>query len=311
MSRVALFTHPDCALHEMGSAHPEQPARLTNTLDYLQANGILGDCDLREAQPLPTQHPARVHRAQYVEAIAAVEPGTGYARIDADTALNRHSLRAALLAAGAAVSAVDAVCASDADASTRAFCLTRPPGHHAEEATGMGFCFFNNAALAARHALDVRGMARVAILDFDVHHGNGTVDIFKSDPRVLVCSTFQHPFYPGRMHDIVAPNIVNSPLAIGSGSLAFRQAVEADWLPALEAHRPELIVVSAGFDAHRDDPLAGLNLLDDDYRWITRLICDSADSGAAKGRVVSMLEGGYELNALARGVGLHVGGLLG
>ena len=191
--------------------------------------------------------------------------------------------------------------------TNRAFCAVRPPGHHAESGTVMGFCFFNSIALGADRALDQ--LERVAILDFDAHHGNGTVEIFSERPEVLVCSSFQFPFYPGIRQEVERPNIVNTPLPSGTGASAFRAAIERDWLPALESHRPELILVSAGFDAHAADLLAELQLQDDDYRWITEFIVNAADQFAG-GRVVSALEGGYDLQALARSAALHVQGML-
>jgi acetoin utilization deacetylase AcuC-like enzyme len=199
----------------------------------------------------------------------------------------------------------DAVTALLAGDDTRAFCAVRPPGHHAEAGMAMGFCFYNNVAVGAVTALEHADVDRVAILDFDVHHGNGTVDIFRDTPEVLVCSSFQHPFYPYRHTNLRRPNIVNTPLAAGCSSAAFRQAIERDWLPALAAHRPQLILVSAGFDAHQLDPLGELNLDEADYRWVTQLIVEAANT-SARGRVVSTLEGGYNLDALARSVGAHL-----
>lgn len=210
------------------------------------------------------------------------------------------------------VQAVDGVVAGDFE---RAFCAVRPPGHHAEYDLSMGFCLFNNVAVGVKHAQATYDIKRVAVLDFDVHHGNGTVDIFKDDPSVLVCSSFQHPFYPGRQVDIQRPNIVNTPLGAGTEGSEFRRAIERDWLPALERHRPELIFVSAGFDAHRDDPLGGLGLVESDYVWVTDLIVNAANSyctgenAQSAGRIISILEGGYNLDALALSVHAHVGRL--
>jgi acetoin utilization deacetylase AcuC-like enzyme len=204
------------------------------------------------------------------------------------------------------IDAVNAVLDGD---DQSAFCSVRPPGHHAESDAAMGFCFFNSIAVGADLALARPEISRVAVLDFDVHHGNGTAEIFKDRPEVLVCSSFQHPFYPHRYHDLVRPSIVNTPLPAGTGSQGFRAALEADWLPALETHKPDLILVSAGFDAHRDDPLAGLNLADDDYAWVAELILSAARSHS-RGRMVSALEGGYDLAALARSVHAYLARLI-
>ena len=247
---------------------------------------------------------ARVHDRRYVEAVAAAAPDDGFVRVEADTVMSPASVNAARLASGAVLEAVEHVLDGT---SRRAFCAVRPPGHHAESATVMGFCFFNSIAIGADRALDE--LDRVAVLDFDVHHGNGTVEMFAERPEVLVCSSFQYPYYPGIRQRVQRPNIVNTPLPAGTGSIAFRAAIERDWLPALEAHRPELILVSAGFDAHEADPLAGLELQDDDYGWITDFIVDAANRFAG-GRVVSTLEGGYDLQALARSAVRHVRGLL-
>lgn len=299
-----LFTHTDCLGHETPAGHPERPARLGAVLDRLEADGLLGELTCRTPSPAGDDALARVHDRRYIDALARVAPKEGLLRVEADTVMSPGSLQAARLAAGAVSEAVDRVLDG---AARRAFCAVRPPGHHAESRTVMGFCLFNGIAVGAAAALE--RVSRVAILDFDVHHGNGTVEIFQDRPEALVCSSFQYPYYPGIRQDVARPNIVNTPLPAGTGSHDFRIAVERDWLPALEAHRPELILVSAGFDAHRADPLAGLELEDDDYRWITEFIVDAAER-FADGRVVATLEGGYDLEALARCVALHVAGLL-
>ena len=304
---IAFISHPDCVLHDMGPLHPERPARLHAISDRLIAARL--DASLRHYDaPLAERGQlCRVHDSGYVDRIFAVSPGEGRAFLDPDTSMNRHSLSAALRAAGAGVLAVDLVIGGDMRA---AFCAVRPPGHHAERNRAMGFCLFNNIAVAAAHALDAHGLERVAIVDFDVHHGNGTEDIFEDDARVLFCSTFQHPFYPhsgaggGR-----SAHIVNVPLGAGSGGAAFRDAVVGHWLPALDAHRPELILVSAGFDAHIEDELAGLALVEDDYAWVTRELRNVAATHC-RGRIVSMLEGGYALDALGRCVEAHIKALL-
>jgi acetoin utilization deacetylase AcuC-like enzyme len=244
----------------------------------------------------------RVHPPAYISALEAAAPSRGLAHLDADTAMNPHTLTAALRAAGAAVAATDLVMRGEAGA---AFCSVRPPGHHAECAHAMGFCLFNNVAVAAAHALDAHGLERVAVVDFDVHHGNGTEDIFRDDPRVMMASTFQHPFYPYSGTEGRSSRMVNIPLAAYSGGGEFRAAVERDWLPALETFKPEMLFISAGFDAHRDDDMAMLNLVEADYAWVTGKIRAVADRHAG-GRIVSVLEGGYELHALGRSVVAHL-----
>ena len=299
-----LITHTECLGHETPTGHPERPARLTAVVDRLEAEGLVDEMSVMTPAPAADDMLARVHDRSYIKAIAGATPRDGFVRVEADTVMSSGSENAARLAAGAVVGAVERVLDG---LSRRAFCAVRPPGHHAESATVMGFCFFNSIAVGADRALDE--LDRVAVLDFDVHHGNGTVEIFAERPEVLVCSSFQYPYYPGTRQCVRRPNIVNTPLPAGTGSVAFRTAIERDWLPALESHRPELILVSAGFDAHEADPLAGLELRDDDYRWITEFIVDAANRFAG-GRIVSTLEGGYDLEALARSAALHVRGLL-
>ncbi len=303
---TAYITHQDCCRHEMGSFHPESPERLKAIHAYLEKSGLTERLTHLQAEPATTRQLERIHPAKYVANLRVSQPQQGLTPIDPDTSLCPHSIRAAELAAGAVIQAVQGVCEETFD---NAFCAVRPPGHHAERETSMGFCLFNNIAVGVAHAQTEFQLDRVAILDFDVHHGNGTVDIFKDEPSVLVCSSFQHPFYPGRYSDIERPNIINTPLAAGTDGDRFRRAVERDWLPALELHKPEMIFVSAGFDAHQDDPLGGLNLLEEDYTWVTGLICQAANR-YSKGRLVSVLEGGYDLDALARSVGAHVEALL-
>lgn len=296
------YAHPDCRLHEMGPWHPECPARLDAVNDQLTASGLLPHLESREPPLAERADVARVHTAQYIDSLSALVPREGYHALDPDTLLNPHSVQAAWRAAGAAVAATDAVIDGEGE---NAFCAVRPPGHHARPGEAMGFCFFNNVAVAARHALEARGLSRVAIVDFDVHHGNGTEEAFAGDARVLMASIFQHPFYPYSGADDPAPNMVNVPMPAYSDGEAVRAAVIAKWLPALEAHRPEMIFISAGFDAHREDDLGQMRLVEADYAWITeRLVALAALT--AKGRIVSCLEGGYNLSALGRSVAAHV-----
>jgi len=300
-----LVTHADCLQHEMLPGHPERPARLTAILRRLRDTGLAQETTTRAATAISRAELERVHDPHYLRALYAQQPTEGLAAVDGDTFICPRSVHAAELAAGAVRDAVANVLAGVVQ---RAFCAIRPPGHHAERAEAMGFCFFNNVAVGAAAAL-AGGARSVAILDFDVHHGNGTVDVFRGREDVLVCSSFQHPFYPNRLFDVDDANVVNTPLAAGTGSSAFRSAIERDWIPAVEKHKPDLVLVSAGFDAHREDPLGELELVDDDYRWVTELIVSLANDHA-QGRVVSVLEGGYNLEALARSAAAHVEALL-
>lgn len=301
MSRVAYLTHADCAKHDVGPWHPESPRRLQAVDAALRAMPWFGE--LAEIVPMhaSVEHLARAHVREYIAGVREATPSAGVAWLDPDTGLNPDSWDAALAAAGAAVRAVDAVMTGEA---RRAFCNVRPPGHHAEGDRAMGFCLFNNAAVGVRHALTAYALARVALVDFDVHHGNGSEDIFRGESRVLLLSSFRHPFYPHGGAQAHA-GYVPVPLPAGADGGMFRAAVERDLLPALDAFRPELICVSAGFDAHRDDPLGGLNLTEDDYAWISRELCVLAERHA-QGRLVSVLEGGYDLDALGRSVCAHV-----
>jgi len=298
---TGLFTHQDCTRHEMGEWHPESPARLTAIMDHLQASGLLSELECHDAEHASRESLLRAHPEHYLAQLDALHPPQGLSWADPDTALNEFTLDAAARAAGGVVAAVRAVLSGRL---ANAFCAVRPPGHHAERAMAMGFCFYNNVAVGVHEAL-ASGIERVAVIDFDVHHGNGTVDIFKDDPRVLVCSSFQHPFYPNRLHDVDRPNIVNSPLPVGTRGVQYRRRVEEDWLKRLDAHAPQFVFVSAGFDGHARDPLGGMELHEPDFRWVTELIADVA-ARHARGRIVSVLEGGYDLDALARSVDAHV-----
>ena len=296
------MTHSDCLKHDMGAHHPERPERLTAIEDQLIASGVGQHLERHEAPLATDEQLARVHPLDYVRAIRQAAPQQGTVHLDPDTAMNRWTLQASLRAAGAAVLAVDLVLNKKVSS---AFCAVRPPGHHACRARSMGFCIFNNVAIAARHALHAHGLERVAIIDFDVHHGNGTEDIFENDAHVLMASTFQHPFYPYSGTESPAPNMVNVPLGAGSGSREFREAVRGAWLPALNSFEPELIVFSAGFDAHAEDDMAMLRFSDADYAWVTEKMKDVAERHAS-GRMVSMLEGGYSLSALGRSAVQHI-----
>lgn len=302
-----LYTHEACLDHDPGPHHPEAPARLRAILDVLSQREF-ASLGRREAPLAAVGDIARVHPRDFVERLLAAVPQSGHAAIDADTVLSPGSGRAALRAAGAVIAAVDEVIAGQA---ANAFCAVRPPGHHAEPRHAMGFCLFNNVAIAAQHARAVHGLARVAVVDFDVHHGNGTQAAFENDPNLFYGSTHQMPLYPGTgaASERGVGNIVNVPLAPMAGSREFREAFIAQILPALDEFRPELILVSAGFDAHRRDPLAQLLLVESDYGWVTEQLLDVA-ARHARGRLVSTLEGGYDLEALASSSAAHVSRLM-
>jgi acetoin utilization deacetylase AcuC-like enzyme len=303
-----LLTHPASYGHEMGPGHPERPDRIRVIEQALEQEAF--QLLAREEAPRVSRAALlRVHPEAYVAAIEEAAPEKGYTRLDADTMMSPGTLEAAMRAAGGAVFAVDEIMRGRL---ANAFVATRPPGHHAERATPMGFCFFNSAAVAARHAQAVHGAERVAIVDFDVHHGNGTQDIFWDDASVMYCSTHEMPLYPGTgaLSERGEHNqIVNVPLRSGDGGEAFRQAFDIAILPRIEAFRPDLIVISAGFDAHRLDPLGHLNLVEADYAWATRRLMAIADESCG-GRVVSLLEGGYDLTGLSRSVAAHVAVLM-
>lgn len=304
---LAIISHASCGLHDMGPEHPEQPARLGAIHDALVASGLEFAARHLDAPAATREQLLRVHDAAYVERIAALCPEEGMARLDDDTLMNPHSYDAALHAAGAAVKAVDMVLAGEVD---RVFCSVRPPGHHAGHRQASGFCIFNNVAVATAHALEAHGLERVAIVDFDVHHGDGTQEIFEGDPRVLFCSSFQHPYFPYSGDGETAGNVVNVPLPAGTGGDTYRPAVEAVWLERLDAFAPQLVLVSAGFDGHAADPMAQFRLREPDYAWVTELVLGVAERHAG-GRLVSLLEGGYDLGALGRSVTAHVDTLLG
>jgi acetoin utilization deacetylase AcuC-like enzyme len=303
---TAFYSHSDCRLHDMGRGHPECPQRLDAITDHLRATGLDVGLEMREA-PLVNLHDVELaHTTGYVaelkDLLEQVSASGSPRALDPDTVAGPGTWRAVLRAAGAAVAATDAVLDGEI---ANAFCAVRPPGHHATRDAAMGFCFFNSVAIAARHALDVRGLQRVAIVDFDVHHGNGTEDVIANDDRVLMVSIFQHPLYPGSGIHPMGSNMVNVPVPPYTRGPEVREMIEAQWMPRLEAFRPQMLFVSAGFDAHREDELGQLSLVEADYEWITRRIKDVADR-YAKGRIVSCLEGGYALSALARSVAVHL-----
>ncbi|MDT3707862.1 MAG: histone deacetylase family protein [Thiobacillus sp.] len=299
---TAYVTHPSCLMHNMGSGHPESPLRLRAIDDRLHAAHLFDFLAHREAPPATREQLLRVHDATYIDAIEAASPSEGFHALDPDTGMNPHTLDAALHAAGGAVMAVDLVLRGEVN---NAFVACRPPGHHATRNRAMGFCLFNNVAVAAAHALEQHGLERVAIVDFDVHHGNGTEDIFGDEPRVMLCSTFQHPFYPHCGADTVSEHIVNVPLPAGTSGAAYREAFSTRILPRLQAFRPQMLFCSAGFDGHREDEMAQFGLVEADYVWITEQVMDLA-ARHAEGRIVSVLEGGYDLSALGRSVAAHV-----
>ncbi len=300
--QTAYITHPACLKHNMGYDHPESPERLRAIENQLIASGIFPLLQQHEAPCATHEQLARVHSESYLQAIEAAAPPHGMISLDADTFMNPFTLEAAYRAAGALVLATDLVMTEKVE---NAFCNIRPPGHHATHSQAMGFCFFNNVAVGVAHAMTQYALKRIAIADFDVHHGNGTEDIFKHDSRVMLCSTFQHPFYPYCGADSSSDHIINVPLAAHTDGQAFRSAISQHWLPALESFQPEMIFISAGFDAHREDDMARLNLTESDYTWVTGQIKAIARKYAQK-RIVSALEGGYALHALGRSATAHI-----
>jgi acetoin utilization deacetylase AcuC-like enzyme len=311
MNKTGYFTHADCRRHEMGAGHPECPERLDAIEDRLLISGLGDALDRREAPLASVREIELAHDKMHVAAVRGLADelaedtqagGGGYAHIDPDTAMNIHSWNAVLRASGAVIAATDAVLTGEL---ANAFCAVRPPGHHACHNRAMGFCIFNQVAVAARYALDRRGLQRVAIVDFDVHHGNGTEDIFTGDERVLMVSFFQHPFYPYSGTQSHAANMVNLPVPAYTRGPVVRELIEQHWIPRLEEFKPEMIFISAGFDAHREDDLGQMGLVEADYAWITARIKEIANK-YSKGRIVSSLEGGYNLSALARSVEAHV-----
>ena len=311
MNKTGYFTQAACRRHEMGQGHPECPERLDAIEDRLLISGVSDALDRREAPSAPLADIELAHDRMYVASLRGLSDGLReeidaggpeHVQIDPDTRLGIHTWDAALKAAGAAIAATDAVMAGELE---NAFCAVRPPGHHAGRAQAMGFCFINNVAVAAKYALQRHGLQRVAIVDFDVHHGNGTENIVAGDPRILMVSFYQHPFYPEGGAKSNASNLVNLPVPAYTRGPEVRELIEASWIPALETHRPQMIFISAGFDAHREDDMGQLGLIEQDYAWITQRIKDVARRHAG-GRIVSCLEGGYDLSALGRSVEAHL-----
>ena len=312
MAPTGYYIHRDFWKHEMGRGHPECPERLDAIEDRLLLTGVADALERHDDMPLASlAQITRAHTAEHLEHLESLNQrlvadesagGPAYAQLDPDTSLSRGTLLAARRAAGAAIAATDAVMRGEL---ANAFCAVRPPGHHACREQAMGFCFLNNVAIAARHALEQHGLSRVAVVDFDVHHGNGTENILSNDPRVLMVGIFQHPFYPFSGTEHPAANMVNVPIPAYTKGMDVREMIECIWMPRLEEFKPQMLFVSAGFDAHREDELGQLGLNENDFTWITSRIRDVANRHA-KGRIVSLLEGGYHLDALARSVEAHV-----
>ena len=307
---TGYFTHKACWQHEMGRGHPECPQRLDAIEERLMASGLNTALQRREPNPASLTDIELAHDRMYVAGLRGLSDnlcdemaagGPDHAQVDPDTSINVHSWDAILRAAGAALDATDAVMAGEL---SNAFCAVRPPGHHATRKQAMGFCFVNNVAVAAKYALQRHGLKRVAIIDFDVHHGNGTEDIVAGDQRILMCSFYQHPFYPACDH-LTADNLVNLPVPAHTRGMDIRELIDMMWLPRLETHKPEMIFISAGFDSHREDDMGELSLVEQDYIWITERLMDVARRHA-KGRIVSCLEGGYDFGSLGRSVEAHV-----
>jgi acetoin utilization deacetylase AcuC-like enzyme len=299
---TAFITHPDCWMHNMGAMHPESPDRLSAIQDRLIASGLESLLSFHDAPQATMAQLTRVHPQQYVDDLFGSVPEKGIRHLDPDTAMCPHTLRAALRAAGAGVMAVDLIMAGEIE---NAFCAVRPPGHHAERARAMGFCFFNNIAVAAAHALEAHGLKRVAIVDFDVHHGNGTENIFAGDERLFMASFFQHPFYPYSGTGHPASNMLNVPVPAGTRGDSVREIATDIWIPALREFEPEMLFISAGFDAHFEDDMASCGLVEADYAFLTQQLRSFAET-YCEGRIVSLLEGGYSLSSLARSAVAHI-----
>ncbi len=302
---ITFISSPKCLLHDMDPEHPEQPARLHSINDQIISSGIEFAIQFADAKPAELKQLYRAHDNQFVDSVIHDAPTEGHKWLDDDTLMMPKSLDAAMYAAGAGVNAVDMLMQGDVK---KAFCAVRPPGHHAEYSKSGGFCIFNNVAVAVLHALEHHCLKRVAVIDFDVHHGNGTEDIFKDDPRVMFCSSFQHPFYPFSGDKPTKEHIVNIPIPAGTKGTDYREMV-MPWFKKLDNFAPEMIFISAGFDAHAEDNLGHLRLVEADYEWITLQIKKIADKHCG-GKIVSMLEGGYNLSALSRSVVSHIKALM-
>lgn len=305
MPRTAFISHPDTLLHVMDGNHPESPARITAIKNAVLTSDLKQKLEFYDAPVATKAQLLRVHSEDYVEYIHNIAPKAGLVRLDGDTAMGPMSLSAALHASGAVILATDLVMSGKAD---NAFCCVRPPGHHAGRANSAGFCIFNHIAIGVAHALEKHQLKRAAIIDFDVHHGDGTEDIFKDNPNVMLCSTFQHPFYPHRGAETRSKNMINVPMNAQANGDAFKKVFETEFKPALEAFKPEIVFVSAGFDAHINDPLADLALTTNDYVWVTEFIKDVAKE-YAKNRIISSLEGGYHLPSLSESAWTHINSL--
>ena len=311
MKATGYYSHALFRKHEMGEGHPECPQRLSAIEDRLLISGVLDVLEHRDPTPASVSELELAHGRMHIAALRGLSDelkeeidagGPTHMHIDSDTTINVHTYDAALLSVGAVIDATDAVLAGELE---NAFCAVRPPGHHACRDKAMGFCFFNNVAIAAKYAVERHGLERVAIIDFDVHHGNGTEDIVAGDDRILMCSFYQHPFYPEGGALSNAPNLVNMPVPAYTKGMEIRELIDMTWIPRLDAHRPQLIFISAGFDAHREDDMGQLGLVEQDYVWITHQIKEVAKRHAG-GRIVSCLEGGYSLSSLARSVEAHI-----
>lgn len=302
MSKTAFISHPDTLLHVMDGNHPESPARITAINNAVMASNIKQKLQFYDAPAASKAQLARAHSKEYIDEIFTIAPKAGLVRLDGDTAMGPMSLSATLHASGAVILATDLVLSGKVN---NAFCCVRPPGHHAGRSNSAGFCIFNHIAVGVAHAIAQHNIKRVAIIDFDVHHGDGTEDIFKDNPNVMLCSTFQHPFYPHRGAESRSSNMINLPLPAKSNGNDFKKVFEAEIKPALATFNPEIIYISAGFDAHVNDPLADLALTTQDYAWITEFIKETANN-CCSGRIISSLEGGYHLPSLTESALAHI-----
>lgn len=305
MTKTAFISHPDTLLHVMDGNHPESPARITAIKNVVMASSLKDKLKFYEAPSVEKHQLERVHTANYVEHIFKISPKAGLVRLDGDTAMGPMSLSAALHASGAVILATNLVLENKVD---NAFCCIRPPGHHAGRENSAGFCIFNHVAVGVAHAMEQFKIKRVAIIDFDVHHGDGTEDIFANNPNVMLCSTFQHPFYPHSGVETRSKNMINVPITAKTRREDFKKAFQSEFSSALDTFKPEMIFISAGFDAHLNDPLADLTLIDEDYAWTTEFIKEKARM-YSKNRIVSSLEGGYHLTSLSKSAFAHIDSL--